>query len=80
MIQFFIGLSYVQYALKRQSANRHFHILQGLSFLFAYYEVRQKSSVVEERQEAEFNLGRVFHMLGITLIPPGVASLGRPSS
>jgi len=35
-----IGLAYVQNALKRQAANRHWGIMQGLSFLNRYYVIR----------------------------------------
>ena len=61
-----IGLAYVHHSLKRQADNRQFMILQGLTFLFDYYNSRQQSSIVEERQEAHCNLARVYHMLGIS--------------
>ncbi len=64
MINMFIGLSYIHYALKRQSANRQYYIMQGLSFLFIYYDLRQKSGVLQEKQEAEYNVARTFHLLG----------------
>ncbi|ESZ97604.1 hypothetical protein SBOR_2005 [Sclerotinia borealis F-4128] len=61
-----IGLAYVHHSLKRQADNRQFMILQGLTFLFDYYNSRQQSSIVEERQEAHYNLARVYHMLGVS--------------
>ncbi|PQE13109.1 hypothetical protein CJF30_00003016 [Rutstroemia sp. NJR-2017a BBW] len=61
-----IGLCYVHHALKRQADNRQFLILQGMAFLFDYYDTRKKSSVLEERQEAHYNIARVYHMLGIS--------------
>lgn len=60
-----IGLAYVHYALKRQSSNRQHLILQGTTFLFTYYESRIKSPHLEERQEAHYNMGRTYHMLGL---------------
>lgn len=41
-------------------------ILQGLTFLFDYYNSRIQSTILEERQEAHYNLARVYHMLGVS--------------
>lgn len=30
-----------------------------------YYETRKKSTKVEERQEAHYNVGRLYHLLGL---------------
>lgn len=65
MINLSIGLGYIHYGLKRQSENRQFHLMQGLSFLFRYYECRQNSLRIEERQEAHYNIARAYHMLGL---------------
>ncbi|OAX83651.1 hypothetical protein ACJ72_01982 [Emergomyces africanus] len=61
-----IGLSYIHHSLKRQSDNRHYLIMQGLSFLQEYRRVREKSPIPQERQEVEFNFARVWQMLGLT--------------
>ncbi|OJD18911.1 hypothetical protein AJ78_01097 [Emergomyces pasteurianus Ep9510] len=61
-----IGLSYIHHSLKRQSDNRHYLIMQGLSFLQEYRCVREKSPIPQERQEVEFNFARVWQMLGLT--------------
>ncbi|KAL9030329.1 MAG: hypothetical protein Q9196_001541 [Gyalolechia fulgens] len=66
VISLSIALAYIQHAVKRQSANRHHLITQGLSFLFGYYELRRSSRMLSERQEAEFNVARTYHMLGLT--------------
>jgi general transcription factor 3C polypeptide 3 (transcription factor C subunit 4) len=66
MINLNIGLAYVHQSLKRQAENRQHLILQGTTFLFTYYEARKLSSRVEERQEAHYNVARVYHMLGLT--------------
>ncbi|PLB46637.1 TPR-like protein [Aspergillus steynii IBT 23096] len=61
-----IGLCYIHQSLKRQSENRHYLIMQGLSFMHEYRRVReQKGTLFSERQEMEFNFARVWHMLGI---------------
>jgi general transcription factor 3C polypeptide 3 (transcription factor C subunit 4) len=62
-----IALCYIHHSLKRQSENRHYMIIQGLSFLHEYRRVREKSgSLLSERQEMEFNFARVWHSLGLT--------------
>lgn len=40
--------------------------MQGLSFLLEYYNSRQRSSSLSEKQEAEFNVGHAYHILGLT--------------
>ncbi|KAH0538778.1 hypothetical protein FGG08_004666 [Glutinoglossum americanum] len=65
MISLSIGLSYIHLSLKRQTENRHFQIMQGFSFLFRYYDIRKGSQHPKERQEAEYNVGRAYHMLGL---------------
>ena len=66
MITLSLALGYIHYAIKRQSENRHYLLLQGISFLSAYYDTRRESEVPAERQEAEFNVGRTYHMMGLT--------------
>jgi general transcription factor 3C polypeptide 3 (transcription factor C subunit 4) len=65
MINLNIGLAYVHLALKRQCENRQHSILQSLTFMLRYYELRKESEHLEERQEAHFNMGRTYHMLGL---------------
>lgn len=65
MINMSIGLAYVHHALKRQAENRQHLVLQGLAFIFDYYDSRRQSCSVEERQEAHFNMARTYHMVGL---------------
>lgn len=60
-----IGTSYIQHAMKRLSENRQFQIQQGLSFVYRYYDLRVKTGQARLMQEAEFNVGRVWHGLGL---------------
>lgn len=39
--------------------------MQGLAFLTAYYQGRQEAGSVSQRQEAEFNVGRTYHAIGL---------------
>ena len=61
-----MALGYLHYAIKRQSGNRHHLIVQGFGFLFTYYDLRQCADVVSGKQEAEYNVARAYHMLGLT--------------
>jgi len=61
-----IALCYINHSLKRQSENRHYLIMQGLSFMHEYRRVRSKEGVLpQEQQEMEFNFARVWHSLGL---------------
>lgn len=62
-----MALCYIQQSLKRQSDNRHFQIVQGLSFMHEYRRIReQPGTSLSERQEMEFNFARVWHALGLS--------------
>ncbi|CAG8470622.1 4335_t:CDS:10, partial [Cetraspora pellucida] len=59
VISLSIGLAYLHRAMQRQTDNRHMQIMQGFTFLYNYYELKARN------QEAEYNLGRAFHHLGL---------------
>lgn len=65
MICLVIGLSHVHRAMQRLSTNRHIQLLQGISYILEYKEHRLLSATVYEETEVEYNLGRLFHMLGL---------------
>jgi general transcription factor 3C polypeptide 3 (transcription factor C subunit 4) len=65
LINLAVGLSYVHHALKRQATNRQYLLAQGFAFLMKYHGVRSRSDSVGERQEADFNLARAYHLLGL---------------
>jgi general transcription factor 3C polypeptide 3 (transcription factor C subunit 4) len=60
-----IGVAYVQHAMKRLSENRQYQIQQGLAFVNRYYELRVKDDIAIQVQEAEFNVARIWHGLGL---------------
>ncbi len=66
MIKLSLALGYLHYALKRQADNRHHILTQGLTLLLEYYDDRDRSSSVSERQEAEYNVAHAYHLLGLT--------------
>jgi general transcription factor 3C polypeptide 3 (transcription factor C subunit 4) len=63
-----IGVAYIQHAMKRLSENRQYQIQQGLSFVYRYYDLRTKSPHAIHQQEAEFNVGRMWHGLGLVAL------------
>jgi len=65
MINLNIGLAYIHHALKRQTENRQYSIIQGVSFMLSYYESRSRCAHIEERQEAYYNMARAYHLLGL---------------
>jgi general transcription factor 3C polypeptide 3 (transcription factor C subunit 4) len=60
-----IATMWVQNSMKRQTENRHFGIMQGLAFLYRYYELRTASGRACDLQEAEYNVARMWHNLGL---------------
>lgn len=67
-----IAAMFVQNSMKRQTDNRQFGINQGLAALFRYYELRTASGKACDIQEAEYNVARMWHHLGLThLAMPG---------
>lgn len=66
IINLSLALGYIHYAIKRQADNRHHLITQGFAFLFTYYDIRRNSDITSEKQEAEYNVARAYHMLGLT--------------
>jgi general transcription factor 3C polypeptide 3 (transcription factor C subunit 4) len=72
LLELSIGIAYLHRAMQRQADNRHVLILQGMTFVFQYYRSYYERSYaypgkegVAMRQQAEFNVGRAFHQLGL---------------
>ncbi|KAI5966460.1 TFC4 [Candida pseudojiufengensis] len=67
MLCLLLGLAHVHRSMQRLSTNRNIQLLQGLSIFLEYRDNRlQNNSSPYERQEVEYNFGRLFHMLGLT--------------
>ena len=65
-IKLSLALAYGHWALKRQADNRHHILVQALSFLTEYYqEFQSDQRPYYQKQEAEFNMGRMYHLLGL---------------
>lgn len=68
MINLLMGLSHLHRSMQRLTPNRHFQILHGLRYLYRYYDIRSSMYTEIEKQEAEYNVGRAFHLLGLVSI------------
>lgn len=66
MICFILGLAHVHRSMQRLSTNRHLQLLQGISYILEYRDLRLKNATDYEKQEIEYNIGRLFHMIGLT--------------
>ena len=65
MIKFSLALGFLHWAIKRHAENRHYLLTQGLAFLMEYYDDRRSTGIAGLRQEAEYNVGRAYHLLGL---------------
>lgn len=65
MVNLSLGLAYAHYALKRQSVNRQYLVLQGLAFMSEYIKMSQEDSNGPSTAEMYYNIGRLHHLLGI---------------
>lgn len=65
MLCLILGLGHLHRSMQRLSANRHIQLLQGISYILEYKKLRQLNATIYELQEIEYNLGRLFHTLGL---------------
>ncbi|KAI8824526.1 uncharacterized protein EV422DRAFT_520401 [Fimicolochytrium jonesii] len=59
LINFSLGLAHIQRGMQRKSDNRHMHMMQGFTFVMRYHQLRG------ENVEANFNVARAFHHVGL---------------
>lgn len=60
-----MGLAYLHKSMQRQSDNRHWQILQAVSFFLEYNELRRRDGDPGHLQEIQYNIGRACHQLGL---------------
>lgn len=65
MICLQLAVTHVHRLMQRLSSNRQTQLLQGISFLMEYRQRRLENGTNYEKQEVEYNFGRMFHMLGL---------------
>ncbi|KAH7591453.1 TPR repeat profile [Nakaseomyces glabratus] len=65
MVNLMMGLAHMHRSMQRLTANRHFQLMHGLRYLKKYYSIRQSMYTRIERQEADYNMGRAYHMIGL---------------
>ena len=68
MLNLLSGLSHMHRSMQRLTPNRHFEFLHSLRYLFRYHDIRSSKYTELERQEADYNIGRAFHFMGLVTI------------
>ncbi|CCH58343.1 hypothetical protein TBLA_0A05500 [Henningerozyma blattae CBS 6284] len=68
MVNLMMGLSHLHRSMQRLTAKRHFQVLHGLRYMFKYYDIRSENYSDLEKQEADYNIGRAFHLLNLLSI------------
>jgi general transcription factor 3C polypeptide 3 (transcription factor C subunit 4) len=66
MLNLTIGLTHIHQGLKGQTGLKNQEILQALTFVFRYYDIRKMSEHLAERLEAHYNVGRTYQLLGLS--------------
>lgn len=72
LLELSIGLAYLHRSMQRQVNNRHVSVLQAMTFIFQYYRLQYTKSEKYDgvdcatiRQQAEYNVARAFHQVGL---------------
>ncbi|CDK26835.1 unnamed protein product [Kuraishia capsulata CBS 1993] len=64
-----IALAHIHRSMQRLTMNRHFQIVQGITYLMEYRRLRiEQGGTVYEDMECAYNFGRSFHQLGLLSI------------
>jgi general transcription factor 3C polypeptide 3 (transcription factor C subunit 4) len=63
-----IATTYLAMSTRDDTENKQYTMAQGQAFLYRYYSLRIASKSAVHLQEAEFNLGRAWHMVGRTCL------------
>lgn len=68
MVNLMLGLAHLHRSMQRLTAKRHFQVLHGLRYMYKYHTIRFENYTELEKQEADYNIGRAFHLLNLTSI------------
>ncbi|KAF2093231.1 TPR-like protein, partial [Rhizodiscina lignyota] len=60
-----ISNAFIDHAFKRLNENRTYFTQQGVAFMMKYYDLRTRDGIKIHIQEAEFNVARMWHYLGL---------------
>jgi general transcription factor 3C polypeptide 3 (transcription factor C subunit 4) len=63
-----IAITYLAISTQNDVANRQYTIAEGQAFLYRYYDLQTASGKASHLQEAEYNMGRAWHLLGRTYL------------
>ncbi|KAH3688759.1 hypothetical protein WICPIJ_000266 [Wickerhamomyces pijperi] len=67
IVNLLMGIAYLHRSMQRSSNNRHIELLQGLKYFQEYFSGRTVKTDIE-KQEAYYNMGKVYHLLGLVTI------------
>lgn len=65
VINLSIAMAYVAAAMRKDATDRNYDIALAQTFFYRYYDLRVTNGSAGQVQEAEFNLGRFWHQLGL---------------
>lgn len=65
MVNLSAGLGYIHHALKRQSSNRQYLIVQGLALVFQCIKATATGDSTNGSPEFAYDAGRIFQILGL---------------
>lgn len=61
-----IAITYLALSMRDGVGSRRYSMAQGQAFLYRYYGVRTESKTARHLQEAEYNMARAWHLIGMT--------------
>ncbi|GMF98046.1 hypothetical protein B5S33_g4843 [[Candida] boidinii] len=69
-IIFLVAMCHLHRSMQRLAINKNFQILQGLTYLTEYAEIKagKPDATVYNKMEINYNFGRAFHLLGLTTL------------
>ncbi|KAI9029554.1 hypothetical protein CLU79DRAFT_810127 [Phycomyces nitens] len=75
LLALLLSINFTQLAMQRKTDNRHMQIMQGMVFMNQYNRDRKYA------QEKAYNMGRLFHLIGLThlAVPHYEEALCQPS-
>lgn len=68
MVNLLMGLSHIHQCYAETNSTKAFQIFHGLRYLYRYHKIRKSLYTDLEKQEADYNLGRAFHLIGLVSI------------
>ncbi|OBA25688.1 TPR-like protein [Hanseniaspora valbyensis NRRL Y-1626] len=70
MLKYMIGVSYLNKAMQRQTTLRNYYMLHAFKYLnqYKHLQIKRFGENSQEHMESEYNLGKVYQMLGLNTL------------